>query len=211
MEGWASAYIGYPNRMRLDQESIIMLKDLEAMSGAQGIELTSYGVESHKFLGVGERYHHPLRRVFKFLRSRHPNMDPEVLLRYTFKGINDPMGLEGLVPSLLVFGVVRTFPSVHTNLPAQKERLAALDTARNEMETIAAELRIQLALRSKLRPATKYLVEPGDLVLVYLEKTKRYEGSFTVTTVRDKEVHLKMKGVEKHFNISQIVPDPSKH
>ena len=208
VEGWASVYMGYPNRMRVDQESSIMSKGWEAMASAQGIELKASGVESHNPLGVGERYHHPLRRVFKVLRSRHPNMDPEVLLRYADKGINDTIGPEGLVPTSLVFGVVPTFPTVHADLPAQKERLAALDASRKEMETMETELRIQRALRAKLSPATKYLVEPGVRVLVCRGKTKSYEGPFTVTKICDKEVHLKVKDVEKHFNISQILPEP---
>ena len=194
--------------MRVDQESSIMSKGWEAMAAAHGIELQKSGVESHNSLGTGERYHQPLRRVFSVLRARRPNLDPEVLLRYAIKGINDTMGPEGLVPSLLVFGVVPSFPTVHAELPAQKERLAALDAARKEMETVTSELRVQQALRSKLPPASKYHVEPGDNVLVYRERTKRYEGPYTVKRVCEKEIYVEVKGVEKHFNISQILPEP---
>lgn len=79
---------------------------------------------------------------------------------------------ERLVPSLLVFGVVPSFPTVHAELPAQRERLAALDAARKEMETVTSELRLQQALRSKPPPATGYHIELGDNVQFYIEKYK---------------------------------------
>ena len=120
------------------------------------------------------------------------------------------MGPEGLVPSLIVFRVVPSFPTVNATLPAQMEGIAALDAARKEMGTVTAEMRIQQELRLKLPPATKYLVEPGDQVLVYREKGKQYEGPSKVVNVCEKEVHVQVNGIEKHFNISQLLPAPKK-
>lgn len=42
---------------------------------------------------------------------------------------------------------------------------------------------------------------------MYRKKTKRYEGAYTVTRAGGKEVYLKLRGVDKHFNISQIPPE----
>lgn len=50
--------------------------------------------------------------------------------------------------------------------------MQALETVKREMAAIAAELRIKQSLRSKLPPATKYDIKPGDDVLVYREKEK---------------------------------------
>ena len=188
IECWASLYIEYPSKMRVDQESSIMSKGRESMASAHGIEFQASVVEAHNSIGVGERYHHPLRRIFKFLRDGHPKLDSDVVLRYAIKGINDIMGPEGLVLSLLVVGVIPTFPTVHAELSAQRERLAALDAARKEMETIAAELRMQQALRAQLPPATRYLIARGIKVLIYREKSKQYEGPYTVTKIIEKEV-----------------------
>lgn len=68
------------------------------------------------------------------LRPRRPKLDPEKLLRYRIKVINDTMGPQSLVKSLLVFGVVPKFPTVNAELPAQRECLAALAAARKEMK-----------------------------------------------------------------------------
>lgn len=94
-----------------------------------------------------------------------------------------------------MFGVFPTFPAVAATLTSQEENIEAQDAARKEMETVTTEVRIQQAMRAKIRPATKYLVEPGDSVLVYREKSKRYMGPFTVSNVCEKKVILELNGV----------------
>lgn len=209
VECWASVYVGNPNKMGVDHESGIMSKAWEAMRTAQGIEVQISGMDSHNSIGAEERYHQPLRRILRVLRTIHSNVDPEVLLRYAIKGINDTIGPEGLVSLLLLFGVVPTFPNVSSELPAQRERLASLDAARKEMETITAELRIETALRAKLPPSTRYLIQPGNSVLVYCEKSRQYEEPYKVSRVCDKELYVVNMGVEKLFNIAQVLPEPS--
>lgn len=74
------------------------------------------------------------------------------------KAINDTLGPNWLVSSLLVFGTLPKFPCV-TNFNLKKsESFQALQLSRREMETTVEESRIQRALQSKLPPATKYLI-----------------------------------------------------
>ena len=80
--------------------------------------------------------------------------------------------------------------------------MAALDAAREELETVTSELRVQQALGSKLTPGTMYHNEPGDYVPVYREKNK---GPYVVKKVCNKKVYLDVKGVERHFNIELII------
>ena len=58
------------------------------------------------------------------------------------------------------------------------------------MESIVAEQRIKKALKSKLPPATKHLLKPGDNVRVYREHTKRWDGPFTITKIGNKMVSV---------------------
>lgn len=71
--------------------------------------------------------------------------------------MNDTMGPEFLVPSLLVFGILPRFPSLNTELPNQTDRMIALEMAQVQMASINAKLKVQKALRSKLPrlPSTK--------------------------------------------------------
>lgn len=76
VEAWASVYVGYPNRMRVDQDGIFTSKFWDQVTSLHGIELQLSGVESHNSIGSGERYHAPLRRVFNVIRKLLPQSQP---------------------------------------------------------------------------------------------------------------------------------------
>lgn len=208
LETWVTVYVGYPNRIRTDQGSVFTSKYWDSITALHGIDLQLSGVESHNSIGIGERYHAPLRRIFRVIHSQYPKLDPELALRLAVKAANDTLGPEGHVPSKLVYGVDPAFPVVNAKHPKQRERMAALQTARREMSTIAAELRVRQALRSKLPPATRYDIKPGDDVLVYREKEKEWLGPHRVTKIFEKEVYVDWDGRERHYNLAQVIPVP---
>jgi hypothetical protein len=51
-----------------------------------------------------ERYYSPLRRVYQIIVVELPRIDRDTALQIVFKALNDTIGLDGLVPILLVFG-----------------------------------------------------------------------------------------------------------
>lgn len=59
----------------------------------------------------------------------HPHIDPEGALRLAVNAINDAAGLDGMIPFLLVFGPLPSFPAVNMEIPAQRERKTSLQTA----------------------------------------------------------------------------------
>ena len=71
-----------------------------------GIELTLSGVEEHNALGEGERYHSYLRQVYDKVKANFPAIEAEYALQIAVKAVNDTAGPKGLVPTLLVFGIV---------------------------------------------------------------------------------------------------------
>lgn len=68
------------------------------------------------------------------------------------------MGAEGLVPSLFVFGVLPSLSVVNKSLAGQTGRMNALSSARSEMATITAELKIAQAINSKLPSLHTYFL-----------------------------------------------------
>lgn len=80
--------------------------------------------------------------------------------------MNDTAGPDGVVPSLLVLGSLPSFPAINMDVPAQRERMAALQSSREEMASISERLLVKEALHSKLPPFTRYLISPGDAVHV---------------------------------------------
>lgn len=125
------------------------------------------------------------------------------------------MGPDGILPSLLVYGSLPTFPAVHMDAPAQEERLKTLASARREMTSIIARMQIQQALRSRLQPATHFEISAGDSVYVYWEasttasKKGDWKGPWKIKKIQRKEVYVDYEGTVKHFNISQVMPCPS--
>lgn len=76
--------------------------------------------------------------------------------------INDTMGSNGLVPSLLVFRKVPSFPSPSRAQKRKEERFSVSQRERAEMATIVAEKRIKTALRIKFPTATRYVIRLGE-------------------------------------------------
>lgn len=85
------------------------------------------------------------------------------------KAVNDTAGPNGLVPTLLVFGVFPRSLITTLDLPKQKERMAAMQAARDEMSRIISQRRISTAPRSNVPAGTSSNVCIGSKVLVYRE------------------------------------------
>jgi hypothetical protein len=60
-------------------------------------------VKAHNSIGKVERYHSLLRRAYKILSSELPLANKEAILQITVKAVNDSVGPDGIVPTLLVF------------------------------------------------------------------------------------------------------------
>lgn len=205
-ECWSTVYLGLPNVLRIYQEASFNSEKFMALADSHGVILQFSGVESHNSIGKGERYHPPLRRVFDLLCRNNPNMKKELLLRYAIKGVGYTANMDGLVPSLLVFGVVPSFPMTEKPLPNQRARLQAIVDARLEMGRIVTEQRITRALRSKLPPAVTHDIRVGQESLVYREKKKRWVGPYTVSRIEDKRAFISDGKSTRPFNLSKLLP-----
>jgi hypothetical protein len=122
---------------------------------------------------VLDRYHGPLRRVYQKIEHEFPHVGLRLLLRIAVKAINDTMGTNGLVPSLLVFGVVPRFPPMSIDLPKQRDLMAALAAAQMEMSAIVSENRITAVLTHNVPSSMDLTYEVSEEVLVFREKEKK--------------------------------------
>ena len=202
---WSRLYTGYPRKLRVDQGSAFTSVRWQRLCDIVGTELQLSGVESHHSLGPGERYHAPLRQVYLKIRHERPTVDKETSLRLAVKALNDTMGPEGLVPSLLVFGVLPRFPAVNTELPDQVERMEALKEARAEAATITAQLRVRKAMLAKVPRDVDLVLKRGDMVRVYRETDKKYTGPFPVERVDGTKVFVIVNGHEVQHNLDQVI------
>lgn len=191
-----------------------------------GIQLQLPVVEIPNSIGVGERYHEPLRRVFRKLRLEHPDTDREMILRYAVKGINYSVVPDGFVPAYLIYGTFPSFPVTNADIPSQKERMThpfrshclqclrkALETMRREMASINAELRIWEALLSRLPCATRHDLNPGDRVLMYKEGSHGKYGEwivlFQILRLADKQELAQRPDEIVQHNLTHVMPEPA--
>lgn len=66
----------------------------------------SVPVEAANSLSIVERYHDPLRRAYRIVKREVPDIDDESALQYAVKSVNDTVGPDGLVSTLLVYGAL---------------------------------------------------------------------------------------------------------
>ena len=139
----------------------------------------------------------------------HPGHPMEVVLALSNKAMNDTVGPEGLVPSLLAFGVIPRVSTATSKLPDQAARLSMMQIARDEMESITARLRLKTVLRARLPTATHAILTEGDPVLVWRKKGKAsnssWNGPFQVLKIEGKVITVSDgRGKAREYNASAV-------
>ena len=206
-----------PNRILTDQGS--QFGDVFInIAAASDVKVDRTGVEAHSSLGLGERFHQPLRNTYRKRVVEHPNSDKTLALLLAVKSMNDTLGPEGLVPSALMFG---EYPQAYAKSEIKGERFTLsgraelATTARKEMELQMAKLRVKRALSYAAPPAADRSYQPGDRVLVWREnvvnnRIGEWMGPFTVmaTDERKKLAYVQdvKIGAARPFNVVQVKP-----
>ena len=80
-----------------------MAKEFKHYAANIGIIVKNAPVEAHYSIGIVERYHRPLRQAYSIITTKIPSIKPNLALQMSFKAINDFVGPNGLVTTLLVF------------------------------------------------------------------------------------------------------------
>ncbi len=133
---WVSVFVEFPNILTHDQGSCFQ-SDLFTNSCLKfGMIPKETPTESHNSLGSGERYHAPLRRIYQKIKIEYFTLANDVRLSVAVHALKNTAGPHGLVPTLLVFGTLPKIPlaNVAHLAPDQRDRFAALEAARREME-----------------------------------------------------------------------------
>ena len=102
-------------------------------------------------------------KVFQKTLTEHKDLLADVCLALVVKEINSTVGPDGLCPQLLVFGILPRLPgNISKPLPAQKERMRALVTARDAYEKLVYQELVKKGLRKKPPPAADHIYKPGE-------------------------------------------------
>jgi len=202
---WVYDYAGHPDAMHTDQGPQFVEAGWRALLHAAGTRHIESGVESHNSLGAGERYHAVLRNIYRRAKRDHPDATSEVVLALTVSVMKQKIGPHGLVPTLLVFGLIPWIPVSPLRLSTQLDRMRAADTARKEMRAQVARARLRVALRDRVSAASDADLVLGAQVLVYREKpVESWVGPHTIAARRDKLAWLGVGGARRPFGVDEL-------
>jgi hypothetical protein len=172
---WVYAYLCPPHELLVDQGTEVTSSLFRKQCPETGIHLVFAPVEIHS-LGLVERMHGPVRRIYPKLlmeKTFNKTKSRELLISAATKALNDTASMNGLVPTLLGFGVLPNIivgvKQTKDSFPTQLERLHLMTVARSEAEAQVAASRLSEAEKHAV-PSGDYLLIPCDAVLVFREK-----------------------------------------
>jgi hypothetical protein len=65
--------------------------------------IKSVSVKAHNLINIIECYYGPLWHIYHIITFKILGIDKDIVLQIAFKAINNSIGLNGLIPTLLVF------------------------------------------------------------------------------------------------------------
>src|SRR6202035_3056442 len=149
---WIDSYLGPPDLITSDAGKNFISKEFKHYASTMGICTKAVPVEAHNSIGMVERYHSPLRRVYQIIAVELPGIDRDAALQMAFKALNDTAGPDGLVPTLLVFGAYPRMAESDAPSPTVTQRAVALRKAMDEVKKLRANRQVQDALNMRNEP-----------------------------------------------------------
>lgn len=186
---WVIVNTGFQETIRLDLRSSFTSENFRNNAMDIGIDLKFRGIESNNAICQGEQFNNTLKRILNAKFIEKSRFTDALVLRLSIEAVNDTMGLDGLVPYILVLGVLPSFPCTNYQSLNQRGRFNALRTANTEMETIVTEKLIRKELKSKLPPlqiAYDFRRSSTCLPRTY----RKWEGPFTLTKSTPKIISI---------------------
>ena len=151
---WIDTYMGPPDIITTDAGKNFVSKEFKQYATTFGTATKSVPVEAHNSIGMVERYHGPLRRAYRIISVELPDITKEMALQMAFKAINDSVGPDGLIPTLLVFGAYPRMTESDAPSATVTLRAAALKKAMEEIKKLRAKRQVADALQIRNSPTT---------------------------------------------------------
>ena len=106
----ATVYTRLPNALISDDGSQFRDTFVEICE-IHDVKWKRSGTQHYSALGIGGRYHEPIRRTFRKLHIDQPKLKNNFLLSLAVKACNDTLAPEEVVQSALVFGELSSLRS----------------------------------------------------------------------------------------------------
>ncbi|EED20782.1 conserved hypothetical protein [Talaromyces stipitatus ATCC 10500] len=203
---WIDTYLGPPDVISHDAGTNFAAAEFRTEAKIMGIQCHQVPVEAHNAIGKVERYHTPLRRAYNIILSElGASVDKEIILQMAVKTVNDTVGPDGLVPTVLVFGA---YPCMTYDLPPSAltaKRAQAMRKAMIDLRNTMATRKVNDALKARNGPiVTETLnLAPGTDVQVWREG-KGWTGPHKVISVNDYNVIVDLPSGVTDFRATSV-------
>jgi hypothetical protein len=209
---WIDTYLGPPDLIASDAGKNFISKEFKHYASTMGICTKAVPVEAHNSIGMVERYHGPLRRVYQIIAAELPGIDRDAALQMAFKALNDTAGPDGLVPTLLVFGAYPRMTELDAPSPTVTQRANAVKKAMAEIRKLRAERQVADALNMRNGPRTDAVhdLPPNSPVLVWREgntgQAGHWDGPYNLLTVEGETCTVKLPSGPTSFRSTVVKP-----
>lgn len=206
---WIDVYLGPPDIIAHDAGKNFMAAAFQSNADMLIITTKSIPIEAAHSMSIVERYHAPIRRAYKIICDEAPDMDKDTALQMSVKAINDSVGPDGLVPTLLVFGALPRLglPSDRPT-PSTFKRAIALRKATSAMSKHFATRQVKGALNTRNGPdVTDIHTTPiGAPVLIYRPEKDKWEGPFSILDIQGEDITVLMPKGPAKFRSTVLKP-----
>ena len=164
-------YLGPLDLIISDVEKNFVSREFKGYANTMGIRTKTVLVEAHNSIGIVEQYHSPLQQVYQIIVVELPRIDRDAALQMAFKALNDTVGPNRLVPTLLVFGVYLQMTELDAPSPTITQCANVVKKAIVEICKLCVEQQVVDALNICNRPKTDavYNLPPNSPILVWRE------------------------------------------
>lgn len=143
-------YLGRSDIVAHDAGKNFTAKSIKTNSDLLHIRTKPVPIEAPNSMTIVEQYHEPVRLAHCIIMSEAPDMDKEAALQSTVKEINDYVGPDRLVPTLLVHGALPGLGVPNEKpIPSMYHRASAVRRATQEMVKMFATRQIKAALNCR--------------------------------------------------------------
>ena len=145
-----------------------------------GITVRNVSMKAHHLIGQIEKYHRPFCRIYSIIAIETPGVDLEAAFQMAFKAINNSVGPNGLVPTLLVFGAHPRMIEMDAPSPTITQRAIAMRKAMDEVKRLTTSRQVNDALNTRNGPSTASVhdLPLNSDVLVFRESKAGRAGSW---------------------------------
>ena len=110
------------------------------------IKIKTVPIEAHNSIGLIKRYYGSLCWAYQIISTELQDLDRNTAFQIAFKAINNTIGPDGLVPTLLIFGAFSHITESDFLLLTVAQCIAALYKAIKKVKKLRADCQVSDAL-----------------------------------------------------------------